>query len=105
VDAKHDIQLFADHAGDVARTCELLQADARNSLDFHIARQGEIQVAHSREYRTSGAPTERHGSYIPATDGRFPRVRNEPAKRPGKLTPANVLVDSRRQFHRRPAGQ
>jgi hypothetical protein len=54
VDAKRDIQLFADHAGDVARTCELLQADARNSLDFHIARQGEIQATHSRETERAG---------------------------------------------------
>jgi len=54
IDAKREIQLFADHAGDIARTCELLQADARNSLDFHIARQGEIQAAHSRETERAG---------------------------------------------------
>ena len=54
VDAKSDIQTFSDHAGDVARTCELLQADARNSLDFHIARQGEIQAIHSRETERAG---------------------------------------------------
>ncbi|HIE99786.1 MAG TPA: hypothetical protein EYG03_26990 [Planctomycetes bacterium] len=54
VAAKHEIQFYADHAGDVARTCELLQADARNSLDFHIARQGEIQAAHSRETERAG---------------------------------------------------
>ena len=54
MDAKHDMQLFADHAGDAARTCKLLQADARNSLDFLITRQGEIQAAHSRETERAG---------------------------------------------------
>ncbi|MCP4787797.1 MAG: hypothetical protein GY903_29150 [Fuerstiella sp.] len=54
VDAKSEIQLFADHAGDAARTCELLQADARNSLDCHVARQGEIQAVHSRGTERAG---------------------------------------------------
>lgn len=48
-DAKRELQNFADHASDVARSCELLYHDARNSLDFHIARQSEIQAKHSRE--------------------------------------------------------
>ena len=48
-EAESELQKFVDHASDVARACELLQEDARNSLDFHIARQGEIQAAHSRE--------------------------------------------------------
>lgn len=48
-DSSHDFQQFADHAGDVARSGELLHHDARNALDFHIALQGEIQAKHSRE--------------------------------------------------------
>lgn len=47
-DAESELQKFLDHASDVARSCELLQEDARNSLDFHIARQGELQAIHSR---------------------------------------------------------
>jgi len=48
-DAKQELQSFADHACDVARNCELLLMDARNALDFHIAKQSEIQATHSRE--------------------------------------------------------
>jgi Mg2+ and Co2+ transporter CorA len=51
---KQDLQDFCDHANDIARACELLQMDARNALDFHIARQSEIQAAHSREMERSG---------------------------------------------------
>lgn len=48
-EAKQDLQPFVDQITDAARSCELLQLDARNALDFHIARQSEIQAAHSRE--------------------------------------------------------
>jgi Mg2+ and Co2+ transporter CorA len=51
---KKDLQDFCDHANDIARACELLQMDARNALDFHIARQSELQAAHSREMERSG---------------------------------------------------
>ena len=49
IDAKRELQSHSDHAGDVARSCELLHMDARNALDFHIAKQSEIQAKHSRE--------------------------------------------------------
>lgn len=48
-DAKKDVAGFSEHAQDVARNCELLQGDARNAIDFHIARQSEIQAAHSQQ--------------------------------------------------------
>jgi len=48
-EGRRDLQNFADHAGEVARNCELLSHDARHALDFHIARQSEIQARHSRE--------------------------------------------------------
>lgn len=48
-DARKDISAFCDHAQDVARSADLLHGDAQNAIDFHIARQSEIQAAHSRE--------------------------------------------------------
>ena len=48
-EGKKEFQIFCDHANEIARACELLQLDARNSLDFHIAEQSEIQASHSRE--------------------------------------------------------
>lgn len=48
-DAKQDLSSFCDHAQDVVRSSELLQIDARNAVDFHIAQQAEIQASHSRE--------------------------------------------------------
>lgn len=53
-EGKKDLQDFCDDANDIARACELLQMDARNALDFHIARQSELQAAHSREMERSG---------------------------------------------------
>ena len=53
-EARKDLQDFCDAANDIARACELLQLDARNALDFHIARQSELQAAHSREMERSG---------------------------------------------------
>jgi len=54
-DGRQDIQSFADHSGNIARTCELLQTDARNSPNPpHIARQSEIHVAHSLETEPAG---------------------------------------------------
>lgn len=43
-----------DVASDVARTPELLQTDARDALDFHIAKQGEIQSTLSRDLAQAG---------------------------------------------------
>jgi hypothetical protein len=43
-DAKQDLAGFCDHAQDVVRS-----SDAQNAVDFHIARQAEIQAAHSQE--------------------------------------------------------
>lgn len=48
-EAVAEIQAVCDLAGDVARGAELLLADARHALDFHIALQSEIQAVHSRE--------------------------------------------------------
>lgn len=47
--ARQELQPLIDHTSDIARSGELLQVDARNSLDFHIARQSEIQAEHSRQ--------------------------------------------------------
>ncbi len=48
-EAVRDLQPVCDLASDVAREAELLQADARSALDFHIALQSEKQAQHSHE--------------------------------------------------------
>lgn len=48
-DVVADLQSATDLAGDLARSAELLEIDARHALDFHIALQSEVQSAHSRE--------------------------------------------------------
>ena len=48
-DAKKELSEYCEHAQDAARNSDLLQGDAKNAIDFHIARQAEIQAAHSRE--------------------------------------------------------
>ncbi len=51
---RRELQTFCDKASDIARAFELLQMDAKNALDFLIAKQGEIQAVHSRELERAG---------------------------------------------------
>jgi hypothetical protein len=51
---RNELQGPCDVASDVARTAELLQADSRDALDFHIAKQGEVQSRLSRNLTRTG---------------------------------------------------
>ena len=49
IQQRNELQGPCDMASDVARAAELLQIDARNALDFQIAKQSEIQSRLSRD--------------------------------------------------------
>jgi hypothetical protein len=51
---RRELQGPCDVASDVYRAAELLQSDAKNALEFHIAKQGEIQSNLSRDLTQAG---------------------------------------------------
>lgn len=53
-DGRRELQKLCDQASDISRACELLHDDARHALDFYIAKQAELQAAHSRELQRAG---------------------------------------------------
>ena len=52
-EGRRELQKLCDQTSDISRACELLQMDARHALEFYIAKQGEVQAAHSRELERS----------------------------------------------------
>lgn len=82
-----------DQAGDFERAAELLQTDAKNALDYQIARGNDESArvgARSRQIR----PTfEHHRRHHLATDGDCRGVRHELAQRFGKRAALAVLGD------------
>ncbi len=51
---RKELQGPCDLASDVARAAELLQTEARDALEFHIAKQSELQSAISRDQARAG---------------------------------------------------